>query len=132
MAADLTIRYSREQGALRSTGDLPGMLVIAAMPPDHPPGFAIDPTIEPDIPGRDLKARFDADLSGADWVGVEEVVDGLAGAEEANVLWKAMMATMEEAVRRALASFRLEEFAAYYELALRVAAALGEAGYGPR
>jgi hypothetical protein len=129
--SELTIRYSKEQGCLRSTADLPGMLLIGAMPPEYAPGFVIDGTIEPNIPGRDLKARFDGDLSGADWVDVEDVVAGLAGAEEATVLWGVMVGTMKTAVERCLPTFRLEEFAAYYELALRTAAALGEAGYGP-
>lgn len=128
---ELVIRYSKEQGCLRSTADLPGMVLIGALPPDHPPGFVIDGTIEPDIPGRDLKARFDGDLSGADWVEVEEVVAGLAGSEEATVLWKSLVLTMQQAVERCLPGFRLEEFASYYELTLRTAAALGDAGYGP-
>lgn len=125
----LVIRYSKAEGVLRSTDDLPGVLVIAAMPPDHPPGLAIDGAIG--TPGNELKVRFEADLSGADWVEVEDVVAGLADSESATVLWKSMMSTMSAAVERALAQFGLEEFARYYELTLRMAAALAEAGYVP-
>lgn len=131
MATELVIRYAKSEGVLRSTADLPGMLLIGAMPPDHPPGFAIDSNIVPGIPGRDLKDRFNADLAGADWVDVEDVVAGLAGVEEATVLWRAMVMTMAQAVERCLPRFALEEFAGYYELALKTAAGLGDAGYGP-
>lgn len=131
-AVSLVIRYSSTESVLRSTDDLPGMLLIAAMPPEHPPGFAIDGRVEPGAGGgRGIRERMDADLSGADWVEVEDVVAALADEEAATVLWKAMISTMTNAVQRSLASFAFEEFASYYELALKLATALGEAGYGP-
>lgn len=129
---DLTIRYSAEECILRSTGDdLPGMLVIAAMPPDHPPGFAIDATMEPEIAGRDVKARFDADLEGAEWVEPGDVAAGLVDELAASVLWKAVVDSLKQAADLCLPRFGLEEFGAYHQLMLETAVALAEAGYVP-
>lgn len=127
----LTIRYSAEEGVLRSTGDPPGMLVISALPPDHPPGFAIDPHIDPAIVGRDTTDRLNEDLVGLEWVEVYDVVEGLAGDEEASVLWDAIVRTASDAVTRPLRHFRVEEFGVYMHLVFEVAEALAHRGYEP-
>ena len=127
----LIIRYSAEEGVLRSTGDKPGMLVISTLPPDHPPGFAIDPHIDPAIVGRDTRDRLRDDLVGLEWVEVFEVIEGLAGDEEASVLWDAVVGMAHDAVVRPLRHFRVKEFGTYMHVVFEVAEALVQRGYEP-
>lgn len=126
----LVIRHSPNEGVLRSTDDLPGMLLIARLPPE-PVSFAIDSSVEFDVPERSLRARLDADLSGVDWVGIEEVVEGLADEKTASVLWTAAMTTIKNALDVSLSRFRIDEFEAYWLFVRGVAQALAEAGYVP-